>query len=82
MKVELIKIDGKTAGWKLVAENEEDRLRLGSIRNMQFFGMNDTAIKYAGVKSWSENEDYAQELAWIQKKYREEFRFDVKKEES
>ncbi len=67
MKVELVKQNGKTVGWTLIAETTEDRLRLGSIRNMQFFGIKETAITYGGVMSWKEDTKYVQQLAWIQK---------------
>jgi hypothetical protein len=73
MQVKLIRKDGKVVGWTLIAENEQDRLVMGSIRNMQFFGMNDTAIKYAGVTTWSEDERYAQQMAWVQKGVHSEF---------
>jgi hypothetical protein len=71
MKVELVKHEGKTIGWELVAENEEDRLTLGSIRNMQFFGLDETAIVYRGVTAWKEDNNYAQTLEWRQKKFRD-----------
>ena len=32
MQIELIKKDDKVVGWKLVADNEDDRLKMGSVR--------------------------------------------------
>ena len=51
MKIELIKENGVTVGWDLVPENTDDNLKLGTIRNMQFFGMDDTEVKYDGMES-------------------------------
>ncbi len=75
MLVKVIRQNGKGVGWTIIAEDEGDRLTLGSIRNMQFFGMKSsgTDIKYAGVKSWPENEEYAHQMAWIQSGVRDEF---------
>ena len=51
----------------MVAENLEDKLRLGTVRNLQFWGIGDTAIKYNGVISESTKDgDYAIELSWKQ----------------
>lgn len=45
MKVELKKNNlGQIVGWSLVAESKDDKLTLGTIRNMQFWGIN-TFIK-------------------------------------
>jgi len=66
MKVILLQHESKTVGWKLKAENKEDKLRLGSIRNIQFFGLDDTAIRYSGMKGEG---DYVAELSWAQKKF-------------
>lgn len=72
MKVQVIRKDGKAYGWTILAENEAEMRTLGTIRNMQFFGMNETAIGYAGVKSDS---GYAVKLAWCQRCIIKEFSF-------
>lgn len=66
MILELVKHEGKSVGWKLVAENEADRLRLGSVRNLQFWGFDDTNIEYAGVNAHPEYENQVQSLEWRQ----------------
>ena len=73
MKVELIKNDtNKTVGWKLVAETKEDKLRLGTIRNMEFFGLNDTVITYDGMKTDPEDENYVVEVLYATKGHQKE----------
>lgn len=67
MKIDLFKHEGNTVGWQLVAENKEDQLRLGSIRNLQFFGLGDTAIEYAGRQS--KDDRYVDSLAWKQEQF-------------
>ena len=73
MQLELIKKDSITIGWKLIAENEEERLKMGSIRNMSFFGMGGNVPAYAGMRSWPEDSRYVQELQWKQKKHHEDY---------
>jgi len=59
MKIILIKDrNNKTCGWDLQAESTEDRLILGAIRNFQFFGTGDQVIKYDGMNTWSEDDNY------------------------
>jgi len=59
MKIILIKdSNNKTCGWNLQAESVDDRLILGTIRNFNFFGTGDQVIKYDGIKTWSEDDDY------------------------
>ena len=59
MKIILIKnTEGKTCGWNLQAESVDDRLILGTIRNFNFFGTDNQVIKYDGIKTWPEDDDY------------------------
>lgn len=67
MKIDLFKHEGNAVGWQIVAENKEDQLRLGSIRNLQFFGLGDTAIEYAGRQS--KDDRYVDSLAWKQEQF-------------
>jgi hypothetical protein len=70
MLVELTKIDGQVVGYTIAAETEQDKLVLGSIRNMQFWGFDDTALEYAGVESEDKEEgSYALKMHYIQKKH-------------
>ena len=76
MKVLLIKKDGKAVGWSIEGETDTERLTLGAIRNMQFFGLGDTAVQYAGIKHYGEDHSYvAGKLAWVQECVHEEFGF-------
>lgn len=51
MKIELVKHEGKTVGWTIIAETTEDKLTLGTMRNMEFFGMDENSVEYDGVSS-------------------------------
>ena len=49
MKIPIIRNeDNEPVGYDLIPETEEDYNNLGTIRNMVFFGFDDTAIKYDG----------------------------------
>jgi hypothetical protein len=68
MKVEIIKVDGKPVGWTITAEKLEDNNTLNSMRDLQFWGLDDTAIKYAGRIDESDS-DNVKTLRWIQVKH-------------
>ena len=52
MKVELLKDEnGKAIGWSMQGENPQEIEKLGIIRDLQFFGFDDTAIRYDGRKT-------------------------------
>jgi hypothetical protein len=68
MKVELIKIQDKSVGWKVIAESDDDKKILNAVRDLSFWGMDDTKIQYAGMTS-DESENNVQSLRWIQKQY-------------
>ena len=68
MKVDLItNKDNKAIGWTIDAETNEEKYIVNAIRNLQFFGLDDTAIVYNGREGG--NEEYAGKLKWCQKKY-------------
>lgn len=69
MKVNLIKQDGKSVGWTIEGENEEEKRTLGSIRNLQFWGTGDTKIEYNGMMTDPGDEDYVLSLSWATKGY-------------
>lgn len=66
MKIELVKHEGKTVGWEIIAETTEDKLKLGAMRNIEFYGMNDDAINYDGVETEG---NYAVKLKYATKGY-------------
>jgi hypothetical protein len=68
MEVKLIKVEGCVVGWSMEGENLEEMKKLGAIRDIQFFGFEDTEIVYAGRKGG----DYVTDpgvLSWKQKKH-------------
>ena len=74
MKLELVKDqtpDGwRTAGWKLIAENEEERLQLGSIRNLEFWGDESSKPVYDGYTSYPEDDNYVQAVHFASPEYK------------
>ena len=65
---------GESIGWKLSPITEEEQLIVGTIRDLQFFGLGDTAVKYNGLELI--DPEQGKELgnikciSWIQKKHR------------
>lgn len=51
MKIELIKHEDEVIGWDILPESIEDRYILNQMRNMEYFGLGDDSIEYAGRKS-------------------------------
>jgi hypothetical protein len=86
MQIELVKNEaGKTVGWTIIGETEEDKLRLGSMRNLLFFGMYDNVVEYDGMTSDPEDNDYVLKLHFATKGYikekKEKFRKEIEKRE-
>lgn len=50
MKLKLHRKEGKTVGYSLVPETHEEKLELGTLRNVYFFDLNG-GFKYGGVRS-------------------------------
>lgn len=69
MKITIIRDDKKAIGYTMTKETEEDAKTISIIRDLVFFGWDDTAIKYNGRISSSEDDDDVRTLSWIQKKY-------------
>jgi hypothetical protein len=68
MNVTIIKNDkGQAIGWTMEGENREEIDKLCSIRNLQFFGYNDTAIVYNGRKNGNDADNNPGTLSWIQR---------------
>jgi hypothetical protein len=57
--------NGKPIGWTMKGISSEDIKSLGIIRDLQFFGMDETAIKYAGRKDGDDTNPGI--LTWKQK---------------
>lgn len=75
MKIEIIKDNiGQAIGWKIIPESREDQKTLGTIRNLSFWGFDETKITYNGIKASEIKVDGKQvlvvdEISWIQKQY-------------
>lgn len=72
--IHLIKDEkGKTIGWKLNPITKEEQETAAAIRDLQFFGHDDTRIVYDGLTLLDESigkELYnIESLTWIQKKH-------------
>jgi hypothetical protein len=69
MKI-VIKKDSNNSpiGWEISGETPKEIRTVNTIRNLTFFGFDDTAIKYNGRTE--STEDSAGTLHWIQKKHK------------
>jgi hypothetical protein len=73
MKIQLNKNEkGQTIGWSIIAESKEDKLTLGSMRNLEFFGSGDDVIKYDGMKSDPEDNNFVIQLNYATKAYKKD----------
>lgn len=71
MKIELLQEEGRTVGWEIIAENEQERRILGSMRNVEFWGTGDTKIEYAGRVDYEPDDRYVHSLKYATKGYKE-----------
>jgi hypothetical protein len=70
MIVTIIKdVNDKPIGWSMQGENREELNKLIDIRNLQFFGLEETAIEYAGRKGENNKEYNPGILSWKQAQY-------------
>jgi hypothetical protein len=68
MKVKLIKDkEDHVIGWSMEGEDPEEVGKINAIRNIQFFGFDDTRIVYDGRSGGDENS--AGKLKWKQFKH-------------
>lgn len=79
MKIEYIIKDERPVGYKLVPENDEDREKLGVVRDLHFFGHDDTYIRYNGIEltdtDLGKSQDNIKSLKFIQYQHTSEFEF-------
>lgn len=71
--VHLIKNDkGRAIGWEMCPTNDEEQRIAGTIRDLQFFGIGDTAIEYNGLElidpQIGKELGNIKRISWIQKK--------------
>jgi len=56
MKIEIVLNEsGNAIGWDIIPETVEDDLTVATMRDLTFFGMDDTAIKYDGMRMVDKN---------------------------
>ena len=60
--------DGKAIGWSMKGDSPEEIKKLGTIRDLQFWGFDDTAIDYAGRKNSDDENNDPGTLMWRQRK--------------
>jgi hypothetical protein len=74
MKLKLIKNEEKkTVGYTLEAETKEEKLTMGTLRNMFFWGDGDEKPVYDGHNSEEADEGhYVTKLHFVTKKYKKE----------
>lgn len=51
MKVRLMRNGGKSVGYTMTPESQEEQLILGSIRQMYFWGSGEDSLKYDGIQT-------------------------------
>ena len=70
MTVEITKDKkGYAIGWTLKGENKEEIGKLATIRNLQFFGMGETAVQYDGREGGDDKAGDPGMLKWKQKEH-------------
>jgi hypothetical protein len=70
MNVQLIKDEnGRAIGWSMQGENPEEISKLAIIRDLQFFGFDESAIKYDGRKDSDDKNNNPGILSWKQRKH-------------
>ena len=70
MILELIRNeDNKVIGWSLEGESGEDMQKLRAIRDLSFWGLDDTAVEYNGRAKSNDDAGNPGILSWKQKKY-------------
>lgn len=71
--VKLIYKNNKVIGWEMCPKTEEEQLIAATIRDLQFFGFNETTIEYNGLTLIEEAKGKTlgnvESLSWIQKQH-------------
>jgi len=64
---------GKTIGWEFKPITEEEQSIAAKVRDLQFFGFDDTAIAYNGIKLIDPEKGKQlgniKSISWLQKKH-------------
>lgn len=72
MKVELIIVDGKAAGWTIKGETDREKQIVNTIRDLSFWGFDETRIVYNGRSEYTDED--AGRLYWIQWQHKTKIR--------
>lgn len=69
MIVNIIKDEhGKAVGWEMSGENPEEIKKLGTIRDLQFWGYDENVIQYNGRRESDDKNNNPGILSWKQKR--------------
>lgn len=67
MLVEIITDEaGQPIGWSMQGEDKQEISKLGLIRDLQFFGLGDTVIRYNGRRESDDANGNPGILSWVQ----------------
>lgn len=58
--------DNRACGWEMTGENPEEIKKLGTIRDLQFWGFDDNAIEYNGRREGDVEKGNPGTLSWTQ----------------
>lgn len=74
MKIDLTMKDGKPIGYSIIPETAEEKETVGTVRDLIFFGFDDTRIVYDGLELVEGGVKRSEDLVcikFIQKKHQE-----------
>ena len=70
MKVEIVKNDkNEPIGYTIEGETKDEKYTINTIRNLHFFGLDDSVIKYDGREAVDGEHKFAGKVKWIQAQY-------------
>ena len=61
--------DNQPVGWTMEGETREEINKLIDIRNLQFFGNDETSIKYQGRTGGNDKDFNPGILSWVQERF-------------
>ena len=71
--VHLVKKDGKVIGWEMKPTTPEEQKIAANVRDLQFFGIDDTSMVYNGLKlidpEIGKQQNNIESISWVQKKH-------------
>jgi hypothetical protein len=72
MKIKVKYKNNEAIGYNIIAETENEKRTLGTVRNLHFWGFDDTELEYDGIESEQLENDkhFVNSLKFIQKKHK------------